>query len=263
MEDIALLKSELAMYGIKVDGDKSLIYRGNKEMSMPVGDMLQHLKKEVATNKIMFYSLWDAMNDEFQSYHFMPTASNESTQRMFIAAVKHLYNMSRQIRMIMKYARLMHIALSQDINVFNETFMSNIVDFSIGINWADNLVCSDMYRIKLLTCYIKEFGITAQTSKTAAYMDENTDINGVQGPWSNFDLNMKERVWSFSEDAEDFEDSTRKRQNSGRYDLPETYNKPGEFEQGFYWREPRNDPYRFDDESANPYPHDKRWFKTH
>ena len=258
MENLDLLKSELAMYGIKVAGEHSLIYRGNKEVSLPIPEMLKHLKKEVSKNKKLFYSLWNEMNEVFQQFKFGATASNESTQRMFITAIKHLHKLSSEIITVSKYSRILRIALNQDIGVFSESFMSGVVDFSVAINWVDNMVRSDVYRISLLNYYSKRHGIT-----TAAYADEDTDINGVQGPWSNFDLPMKERVWSFSEDAEDFEESTKKRQNSGRYDLPKTYNSPDEFEQGFYWREIRNDPYRFGDDDSDPYPHDNRWFKEH
>jgi hypothetical protein len=257
MENFELLKSELAMYGIKVAGGHAMTYRGSREVSLPIAEMIDHLKQESSKNRSMLFALWKEMGEEFRKFRFGSAASNESTQRMFATAIKRLCKFSREVRRLRPYAHLMRLALAQDISVFSESFMSRVVDYSVGINWVDHLVRSDFYRIRLLKRYAREQGVAL------AQYSGDTNINGVQGPWSNLDLPMRERVWSWSEDEEDFEEATKNRQNSSRYKLPETYNSPGEFEEGFYWRELRNDPYSADDRDEDPYPHDNRFYQRH
>jgi hypothetical protein len=244
MENEHLLKSELAMYGIEPHGDHVIVNRRGGKKTVTVGEHLEYLQSSIAANKVMFFEFWRELVQLLKPQSG-PVSANEPTQRMFVNAVKRLDRLVRGHQVLAKYADAIRATLSCDVNVFSEEVMSKVIELQLGIQWVDHLVRADKYRTRLLKAFVSHHGI-----RTA-----ETNINGVQGPWSNLDVPMKERVWSWAEDAEDFEESTTQREKSQRYQLPETYNTPDEFEEGFYWREPRNDPYAFGDEDNDPYPH--------
>ena len=71
----------------------------------------------------------------------------------------------------------------------------------------------------------------------------------ISGPWANLDLPMAERVWSWGEDEEYFDQRSKARKEQVRYN-PE-YDKQGYF---FVWQDLNRDPYSFDDmKTDSPY----------
>jgi hypothetical protein len=82
-----------------------------------------------------------------------------------------------------------------------------------------------------------------------------TEAKGVHGPYSNLDLPMEERVFSWSVIDEEVRGRSRDLRTQIRYTKGHTvYNDPMN-NNGTYWREIRNEPFLWGKEGENPYPH--------
>ena len=98
----------------------------------------------------------------------------------------------------------------------------------------------EIYRTKLLKKY-------AQLHKVAQ----------ISGPWANLDLPMKERVWEFdSEEEEYFDTREKQRKEQVRYNPEYLGAGSSATQQGFFyiWQDRNRDPYLFQNrESDSPY----------
>jgi hypothetical protein len=66
---------------------------------------------------------------------------------------------------------------------------------------------------------------------------------------------MEERVFEWGDVAEETAGRQADKMNQRRYRMGLENTKDSSPNEGFYWREIRNEPYLFDDEDSNPYPH--------
>jgi hypothetical protein len=237
--DHALVKSELAMYGILLDGQQCVVVEDGQEKKFSASDYYQRLVERVKIHKSLAKELWGDLMRVLSSPPPAINAGSSRTGRMFTETVKHLYAIaSRSRRHEQHYLKKL---LGRDINAFSETFMSKAVDLKVGLDWVVHLARADEYRMKLMRALAK---INHQEKEAS-----------VSGPWANLDLPSAERVWSYEDERENLEDEDQEKQKQLRYQIPDSYNDPYEFEEGFYYRELRNEPYAWDDEENNPYPH--------
>ena len=72
----------------------------------------------------------------------------------------------------------------------------------------------------------------------------------IQGPYSNLDLPMEERVFTWAAIDDEVVGRTALKQNQRRYKLGLEDNAPSDSKVGFYWRELRNEPYLFSSGTA-------------
>jgi hypothetical protein len=83
---------------------------------------------------------------------------------------------------------------------------------------------------------------------------KEVSAKGVHGPYSNLDIPMQERVFSWSAIDEETRGRDRDIRNQRRYRMGlEGYNDPW-VNEGFKWRELRNEPYLWGKEGESPYP---------
>jgi hypothetical protein len=246
VNDIELIKNELTVQGIKSIGNNTFIVSdGMQQKEMQAEQVFSFLNASIKRHKTLFFDIWKDLASALQGYSV--GNGNETTQRIFANSLKVILHQTQVFPVLKIYKPIVLGCMSQDSARFSERFMSDVIDSQIGLEWLRHLVCVDRFRISLLRAYAKE-----QTAKSVIA----ADISGVQGPWSNFDLPMGERMWSYkTDDEENFDESTRNKQDGQRYRMQETYNDPYRFEEGFFYRDVKNDPFDYDDrEEESPYP---------
>lgn len=233
-----LIRKELAMYGILVTDETSTVQSNGSEIKLKIEEQILKLKKSTFSHKMLTKQLWKELKNALQNIPVAITSGNEQTERMFIEAMKHLNRILIEMHLD---RRMIKSILQRDINVFSEAFMKKIIDYKISIDWLHHIVMVDNYRISLLKAYLNSG-------------KESKEVLAILGPWGGLDLPMQERVWEYNSDEESIKGHEEDKQHQQRYQLPGTYNSPYEFEEGFYYREIRNEPYAFGDDDNDPYP---------
>jgi hypothetical protein len=246
MNDLETLKSELAVNGISVESDGTCqVHDPNAEMpvSMKCEDKIAQLSESIRLTKREFKNMWVSFTETLARCDGATVGGAATTEKMYVAALKRAYRLANSYHYFAPQRRLLNLRLNQDIKRCPENIMSRAVDYHICLDWLFRGIKNDSYRMYLLKEWIKKIRMLRNT------------VAQQMTPAGALDLPMKERVWSFSEDEEDFKNSDAEKRHQQRYQLPETYNDPDKFEEGFYWREIRNEPYSFWDEENDPYPH--------
>tara|TARA_B100000614_G_scaffold262903_1_gene299897 strand:- start:69685 stop:70413 length:729 start_codon:yes stop_codon:yes gene_type:complete len=235
MLDVIL--KELAVFGITVQ-DGTYTMRGK---SMQGKELIETLESKIKRNKKLLWAMWHEVCSELRSEteNSMPA---DSLRNLFVPAIRSLYEICCYFDELDSngVAKKLRESLDRDVESFSGLTMSRIIDYSIGIQWLTHLVRRDMY--------ISHLVLRLQEPKKAVAV-------GVSGPWSRTDIPMRERVFQWSEIAEETAGRSRDKRHQRRYRMGlEQYKDPWPNE-GFYWREIRNEPFSFSDSSANPYPH--------
>jgi len=245
MNDLELLKSELAINGIIINDDgtcQSRITSTGVPESMSCEDKIKKIAIYVVENKKEFKHMWHFFCESLIECDAATSGGSAVTEKMYISAVKKAYRFSKTFGYFKNARSLLLMRLNQDIKKSTESAMSRIVDYHICLNWLYRTIENDLYCVRLLKAWTKE-------------IDRLQNVVAQQMTPSALDLPMKERVWPWAEDDEDFHQREKDIRNQQRYQLPETYDEPDKLEEGFFWREMRNDPYSFWDEESDPYPH--------
>lgn len=112
------------------------------------------------------------------------------------------------------------------------------------------------YNIKKIE-YIKYLIKIINNHKMQKSASIGVDINSsIQGPYSNLDLPMQERVFEWKDIDEETMARQESKQKQKRYTMGLEDMSSSEPKVGYYWRELRNDPYPFpygEDEANYPY----------
>jgi hypothetical protein len=237
-----LIKAELAMYGLLIEGNNcDSIVNGHK-VSTSVGEQELKLQQSISDNKQLFNELWEEIIEMLETPPVAIAPGGEATRRMFSETIRHLYSLAIMLKQ-KRSKYILKIQLKKDVASYPESFMSQIIDYKIGLDWVHHLVRSDKYRLNLLR-------------KIDKGDDRRRHVHAISGPWSNLDLPMQERVWSYEDERENIEDGEMQKQKQQRYQIPDTYNDPYDIEEGFYYREEKNEPYSWEDrQEESPYPH--------
>lgn len=249
MVDKQSLIIELAAHGIAIDENgQCSFYRNGEHKFCGVEEYLNYLKGAIKKNKQMLVEMWTEVTDLISARSYVDIGGSDVTQRMFISAVKHFYIMSLRFHALTKSYPVMRNTLDCDSAMFSENFMSKVIDYRVCIDWLHHLIREDKYRMSLLREYSK-------TVKTAEY----DYARNPGGNYGTFPLSLRERMWPAEEDQTDRDDAKQDPVFNWwtlRHELPSSYNKP-ELEEGFVWREFRNDPFMFNEdreEEDSPYP---------
>lgn len=108
------------------------------------------------------------------------------------------------------------------------------------------------YNIKKLA-YLRYIVNLHQKLTTESGVKIATDValnSSIQGPYSNLDLPIQERVFTWGDISEDVSNRQDLKQKQRRYRLGLEDNAPSDTKVGFYWRELRNEPYLMPSGSA-------------
>lgn len=106
--------------------------------------------------------------------------------------------------------------------------------------------------IELHEYNIKKIGYLKYLIKQYEDLSKNSNIkiatdvalnSSVQGPYSNLDLPVEERVFTWNDISEEVQGRQDLKQKQRRYRMGLEDNAPSDTKVGFYWRELRNEPY--------------------
>lgn len=232
---------ELSAHGILVkDG---LVYIGNAAPVKRV-DAIKSYKKRAKELFSIIEKTWTDISQILEFRDCRKTDHSEGFVSLFIPALQGLKRMHALYPGLRDYDKIkIHLngALLSDSNTFSQTVMSKVIDYKLALEWLSHLLAKNMYiRALLIAC--------ANKNKTV-------EAKGVHGPYSNLDLPMLERVFSWSSVDEETRGRSNDKRRQSRYTMGfERYNEPA-INEGFMWRELRNEPFLWGKEGENPYPH--------
>lgn len=240
---IDLLEKELMAQGIRPTDGGRCICRGQ---TLSLAQCEKNLLAALKENKRILLRLWVELSENIGTL-----GSGESSAMylsMFVPALQSLYSLASMFPQLQNNGVVSALkkSLSADSNSFSRLVMHKVIEFRLAIDWMHHLVRKDLYLVYLIRSY------------TSAMKNRSVVARGVAGPWSNVDLPMQERVFEWKDIEEEVAGREQDKRNQPRYRMGLENYGTGDYatpNEGFYWRELRNDPYSFDDDSSNPYPH--------
>lgn len=237
-----LIRKELAAQGIVPTDGNTCQWNGRR---LSFDQCKKKLLSSAADNKRILLRLWTEVAE-----HLGQKETGEPcpvARSMFVPAVQSLYALASNFAKLHENGVVAALkqALNNDSNAYSRLIMSKVVEFRLAIDWVHHLVRRDLYLCALIDAYRRSL------------QDHQVVARGVAGPWSNLDLPMQERVFEWEDIEEEVAGRERDKRNQRRYRMGLENYGTGDFSpnEGFFWREIRNEPYSFDDDSSNTYPH--------
>lgn len=251
MNDIwTILKQELAFHGIHLINSSLCRFKNkNSELtSMPVKATITQLRQQIKIQTKMFASLWEEVIVLLSEHG--TSIVDENSSKLFIFSVKDLAKMADMFEELSGSIMLdtLNKFLDRDITTFSRDAIIQVPSYKISIDWLFRCISRISYIIRLL-----------QFANLGSKRIEKMNIKlarGTSGPWANLDLPMLERVfpWDSVDEETRGRDRDVKRQRRYRMGL-EQYHGDGRVNEGFYWRELRNEPFSwYDRDTESPYP---------
>jgi len=181
--------------------------------------------------------LWEEWQDLFNLAILIQQNESSNTGSLdnlvFLNSVKNIYLLSMLFSQTSNISKVLLNLFNVDIIDINEHIISKFNQQCLTIELIHYLIMREQYRIKLINSSVKMFH-HAQVS----------------GPWANLDLTIKERVFEWSEDDDNyFGNREKSRKEQTRYNSEN-------FQQGFFyvWQDLTRDPYLFEGtQSDSPY----------
>jgi len=236
------IKKELLIHKIALKGNGIVSFEGK---SLPVSHCAGLFKAKAKASYEVVEKLWDEVCSLLSEETEAKTNPPEGIDSVFVHALQGLYRMLYLYPGLLRFdeiQRQVGQALCRDINSFSYRVMSKIIEYKLGIEWVSHLIAKNLYiRALLLVVQFPE--------------RKEVSAKGVHGPYSNLDIPMQERVFSWSAIDEEVRGRGRDIRNQRRYRMGlEGYHDPW-VNEGFKWRELRNEPYLWGKrEDESPYP---------
>lgn len=245
-----ILEQELSYFGFKlIRGGVSFYTQSGALKKYDFEKTRNMLGEEIAFNVKILSSLWYDVSSLLVVSPIKEYTHDPREIKLFISCLKDMAKFLQMFEnaflQIPKY--LVTTALNTDILHFSPEILSEICNHKIAIDWTHRAISRLCYIRRLLKFVCQGRESVNQTKIVLA--------RGVSGPWSNLDLPLKERVWEWWEEDENFRGRDRDVRMQRRYKKGlENYNSPNVGE-GHYWRELRNEPYSwYSNQSDSPYP---------
>lgn len=244
------ISKELSAHGINLlEGGKVSCSFSKEPISIKEANK-KYVERSLKNRKFIL-ELWKDLIESLSQKNENKSETYPYITRIFIDAVQSLYDLAINFSYLkeQKIVDALSMALDSDSSSYSSTTMNKVIDLRLCIEWVNHKINNDIYIANLLSAY---YILGKESKQVIAY--------GVDGFYSRLDVPMGERVFSFDEIEEDLRGRSRDIKNQRRYRAGlEGYNYPY-VNEGYYWREIRNEPYSFDDEDNNPYPHrDSLW----
>lgn len=237
---------ELAHHKISV-GERDLVVI--EDRNIPHSHAIGLFKAKARAAYSIVESLWRGVCESIRaSSPSLSSSPPEGIENIFVHSLQGLKRMLYLYPGLMDFENIEKCicdALCRDVKSFSYKTMSNIVEYKLAIEWITHLINKNLYiRALLVSCQYPE--------------NKTVEAKGVHGPFSNLDLPWEERVFSWSAIDEETRGRDRDIKNQRRYKMGlEGYNDPW-VNEGFEWREIRNEPFLWGKEGENPYPHRNR-----
>lgn len=259
-----ILVKELAIFGIKlIDSNICECTESGKRLKIPIRHKLKIIRKAIKKNIYLLEEVWSDLvelldiKDTPLSYAMVEVLDSKSIS-LFIHSLKGLMKFYvfllddyssyfKSLKMDVINRTLKH-SLDSDIRQFSKNIVSIVPSFRLSIDWLHRGIRQLMYVSKLLR-------FAASGQETINTLPEKF-AKGVQGPWSNLDLPMKERAFEWTDIEDEVRGRDRDIRKQRRYRMGlEQYNNDGRVGEGFLWREIRNEPFSwYDRDTEDPYP---------
>lgn len=240
-----ILCKELNVYGINViDEHWCICKETGKKLSL--SSEIYHLREQHNKNSKLIKQLL------FETIKVIDGKQNENgvldlnMTNLFMNSVPDLLNFVKLLsltsndyeRFIGKYKidKIIRGLLDKDCNDINSSCANSLINYKISLDWIYRKICKIEHIASIL--------MFLHLGKKKVDKIIIKEARGVQGPWSNLDLPMEERVFSWDEVAGETYGREKDKRNQQRYKMGlDTYNKSGRVGEGYYWREMRNEPF--------------------
>lgn len=241
---IELIKKELSIHGI--------IISKNGKVKMPNGEVpISHSIALYKTKAKLTYSLVEKLWSEASALLLLPSDNQYTAingiDNIFIFCLQGLKRMVHLYPGLSSFIEIEDSickALCKDINEFSYRTMSKVIEYKLGIEWVSHIIARNLY----IKCLLTKYDILLHNKAVVV-------AKGVHGPYSNLDLPMQERVFEWSSISDEVSGREKDKQKQSRYTKGlEGYNDPY-VNEGFIWREIKNEPFLWSKEGENPYPH--------
>jgi len=241
---LELLEKELSIHGV------SILKGGVVEVSgkggFPVRDAIYLFKNKSKVAYKLVCKLWADLSSTLEEVCEKKSHPPEGVENIFVYSLQDLKRMLHLYPSMPDFNRIektISSALSKDINSFSYRIMSKVIEFKLAIDWVSHILKRNTYICSLI-------GYTYSLKRQS----KQTNAAGVGGPFSNLDLPMAERVYEWSEIDEDIRGRDSDLKGQRRYKMGlEGYNDLWP-QEGFVWRELKNEPYLWGKEGESSYP---------
>lgn len=230
-----LFRRELVITEIKQLDDGSFKAQvGDESVCGPLPYIKQCIKEAIRELKRHVWTLWDSLACLADVIAYGQGCNVGNLQNaIFLNSVKRAYLLSSQFSSLRPVTSLLFDILKMDISRISDEHVERFNRMYLSIRMAHYLIMKERYRLQVITRFMS-----------------NTKVAQISGPWANLDLPMKERVWEWDDEEDEYFDSRDKaKKEQVRYN-------PENDKYGFYfiWQDLTRDPYRFEDmKEDSPY----------
>lgn len=246
-----ILCKELAYQGFKLVGNGQCQFwdpgGGIRTASIP--EVRRMLGSYINENLRVFSSVWSDVANLLLEVSHESSISDERSIDLFTDSLKSLAMFLDLFDGPNDVKQVIERSLGRDINSFSRHQIKELPNLRIVVDWIHRGVSKQSYVCRLLS--FAEQGPDRVRSIQVKF------ARGISGPWSNLDLPWRERVWEWAEEDENFRGRDYDIRNLRRYRKGlRNYNNDGRVGEGHYWRELRNEPFRWSNRyEEDPYPH--------
>lgn len=244
--DAKTLLIEMNIQGIKIVPENNKVLISDKEEPISPEQAIREFAVKAERNKSFILRLWFHATRMFNDRSETSISEQSALRNLFVSSVKGLYHLSLCFDKLHEVGvtDIFYKIINDDPSYYSENVMNKIIDCRLAIDWVDHIIRRNEYLCQLIRAYI----LVNRQQKTLT-------ARGVDGPFSRLDLPMEERVFKWDEIEEEMRGRVKDRQSQNRYRMGlERYNDLWNNE-GWMWRECRNDPYLFSNsKNESPYP---------
>jgi hypothetical protein len=253
-----ILCRELKAHGITVLSETVCSCKENgKEVKMSLSSKIHQLRQKHFKNSKLIKQLLFEVSKILNSQNENNKVLDYRIENIFISSVSDLLNFLKLLSIVdknyenfiskYKINSLVRGLLDKDYNEIESECVSNFINYKISLDWAFRKNCKIEYIASLL--------MFLRLGKAKIDKIIIKEARGVQGPWSNLDLPMEERVFAWDEVAGDTYGREKDKRNQQRYLMGlDTYHDSSHVGEGYYWREMRNEPFSWDNRfTDSPY----------
>ncbi len=231
-----LLKHEMGKFSIVPAGGGYLVDVGDETLDC---HSLQEAKIQISQGiEEIREHLWDSWKDIVHLAEHISSGGGQNSgglnNLLFLNAAKKAFSLSLIFTDLDFAGEKLLDLLDTDIKSADNYLVKQFNFEYLKVRSMHRLIMSEIYRCRLIDQYLT---MTKQAQ--------------ISGPWANLDLPMKERMWEWDDQEEEyFEDRKQSRRAQTRYN-PENATTSGFY---FVWQDYTRDPYKFEDmKEDSPY----------
>ncbi len=223
--------SDLSGYGIEFVNGAVIL---NKQNQGDVAEFCRKQKEKLVDLESNLKQVWNSI--PLYLAEDIGVSSPEG-RRVLNQAIYCLYRKSvrHDVLKSMKISHYLEKAYSESFERWSDKTSEDLAYVCMKIDQIESSIRKTAFicaAVRYLDDEIKKF---AQTNGTS-----------VQGPYSNLDLPVAERWYLWSDVSDEVDGRRDSIRSSRRYQMGLEDSDPSSVKEGFYWRELRNEPYKFD-----------------